>query len=166
VGLVTIFYCLKFETSLFVASATRRATVEVFDPASTRAGFQINYVSPCYDFSANRMEITTSNRSSVILSLSVAVEMCVSFVATLWFLQVYPLPRMCFSEPLSSNGRLCGASLTAHFRRSSVTPQYYAVGTRTLSPGSFQKLLLRTERLFLKNNDEPSEPTSPATNTN
>jgi hypothetical protein len=35
VGLVTIFYCLRFETSLFIAS-TRRATVEVFDPASTR----------------------------------------------------------------------------------------------------------------------------------
>jgi hypothetical protein len=31
-----IFYCLRFETSLFVAPTTRRVTVEVFDPASTR----------------------------------------------------------------------------------------------------------------------------------
>jgi hypothetical protein len=29
-----------------------------------------------------------------------------------------------FSEPLSSNGRLCGASLTAHFRCSGVMSQY------------------------------------------
>jgi hypothetical protein len=33
VGLTTIFYCLRFKTSLFVAPTTRRATVEVFDPA-------------------------------------------------------------------------------------------------------------------------------------
>jgi hypothetical protein len=33
VGLPTMFYCLRFETSLFT---TRRATVKVFDPASTQ----------------------------------------------------------------------------------------------------------------------------------
>jgi hypothetical protein len=32
VGLVTVFYCLRFETSF----TTRRATVEVFDPAATQ----------------------------------------------------------------------------------------------------------------------------------
>jgi hypothetical protein len=36
-GLATIFYCLIFETSLFVALTTRRVTVEVFNPAFTRA---------------------------------------------------------------------------------------------------------------------------------
>jgi hypothetical protein len=34
-GLATVFYCLRFETSLFVASYDS-TTVEVFDPASTR----------------------------------------------------------------------------------------------------------------------------------
>jgi hypothetical protein len=29
-----------------------------------------------------------------------------------------------FNKPLSSNGRLCGTSLTAHFRRSGVMSQY------------------------------------------
>jgi hypothetical protein len=32
--LVTIFYCLRFETSFSSPPATRRVTVEVFDPAS------------------------------------------------------------------------------------------------------------------------------------
>jgi hypothetical protein len=35
VGLVTIFYCLRFETSLFEASYDSQGTVEVFEPAST-----------------------------------------------------------------------------------------------------------------------------------
>jgi hypothetical protein len=35
VGLVTIFYCLRLETSLSSPPTTRRATVEVFNPAST-----------------------------------------------------------------------------------------------------------------------------------
>jgi hypothetical protein len=41
VGLVTIFNCLRFETSLSSPPKTRRATVEVFDPASTGAHDQI-----------------------------------------------------------------------------------------------------------------------------
>jgi hypothetical protein len=36
VGLATIFYCFRFETSFSSPPTTRRATVEVFDPASTR----------------------------------------------------------------------------------------------------------------------------------
>jgi hypothetical protein len=35
-GLATVFYCLRFETSLFVASYDWQGHVEVFDPASTR----------------------------------------------------------------------------------------------------------------------------------
>jgi hypothetical protein len=35
-GLATIFYCLRFETSFSSPPTTRRVTVEVFDPASTR----------------------------------------------------------------------------------------------------------------------------------
>jgi hypothetical protein len=35
VGLVAIFYCLRFETSFPSLPTTRRATVEVFEPAST-----------------------------------------------------------------------------------------------------------------------------------
>jgi hypothetical protein len=39
--LATIFYCPSFETSLLSPPTTRRVTVEVFDPASTRAGTRI-----------------------------------------------------------------------------------------------------------------------------
>lgn len=35
------------------------------------------------------MEITNSNSSSSILCLSVAAEMCVNFIATVWFPRVY-----------------------------------------------------------------------------
>jgi hypothetical protein len=41
-GLATIFYCLRFETSLSSSPTTRRAMVEVFDPASTRESFFIS----------------------------------------------------------------------------------------------------------------------------
>jgi hypothetical protein len=37
-GLVNIFYCLKFETSLLSPATTGKATVEVFDPTSTLRG--------------------------------------------------------------------------------------------------------------------------------
>jgi hypothetical protein len=56
-----------------------------------------SHVSSLYNFGKEWIEITTSNSSSIIACSSVAAEMC-------------------FNEPLSSNGRLCGASLTA-FRR-------------------------------------------------
>jgi hypothetical protein len=46
VGLVTIFYCLRFETSFSSPPTTRRPTVEVFDPASPYES--INYVSSFY----------------------------------------------------------------------------------------------------------------------
>jgi hypothetical protein len=35
-GLATIFYCLRFETSFSWPPTTRRAMVEAFNPASTR----------------------------------------------------------------------------------------------------------------------------------
>jgi hypothetical protein len=35
-GLATIFYCLRLETSSSSPADTRRATVEVFEPASKR----------------------------------------------------------------------------------------------------------------------------------
>jgi hypothetical protein len=37
------------------------------------------------------------------------------------------------SEPLSSNGRLCGASMTAQFRRSGVMSQYFSEEWRAIS---------------------------------
>jgi hypothetical protein len=52
---------------------------------------RMNYVSPLYIFGANRIEITTSNSSSIIPYTSVAVETRGNFLATLWFPQAYPL---------------------------------------------------------------------------
>jgi hypothetical protein len=120
-GLMTTFYCLRFETPLTwwsrslylyppetgwpsynpkhwvpfsLPPTTHRATVEVFNPSSTRVEWQINYISlPPYNFGANQIQVTTSNSSCVILCLSIALEMCVNFVPTLWFLQTYPLLR-------------------------------------------------------------------------
>jgi hypothetical protein len=54
---------------------------------------RINYMSPFYNFGANRLDITTSNSSSIIPCPSVAAETCINFVATLWFPQAYPLLR-------------------------------------------------------------------------
>jgi hypothetical protein len=53
-------------------------------------------MSSFYDFGANRIEITTSDSSSLSLCLGlfVAVETRVNFVATLWFLQAYAVLRM------------------------------------------------------------------------
>jgi hypothetical protein len=42
-GLTTIFYRLRFETSFSSPPTTRRVTVEVFDPASTRVTLSILY---------------------------------------------------------------------------------------------------------------------------
>jgi hypothetical protein len=61
-------------------------------------------VSSLYNSEKDRIEITTPKTSSTVVCLFVAIEM--------------------FSGPLSSNGRLCGASLTAYFRRSGVMLQY------------------------------------------
>jgi hypothetical protein len=46
-GFVTVIYCLKFCTSLFVPSYDSRGQVEVFDPASTRVTkYQLNLSLP------------------------------------------------------------------------------------------------------------------------
>jgi hypothetical protein len=49
VGLATIFHSLRFETSFSSPPTTRRATVEVFDPASTRALVISPVRSVCYN---------------------------------------------------------------------------------------------------------------------
>jgi hypothetical protein len=54
---------------------TRRTTVEVFDPASTRDKFRINYVSSLYNFGEDRI-CHNPNSSSIILCLYVAAETC------------------------------------------------------------------------------------------
>jgi hypothetical protein len=83
VALATIFYCLRFETSLFVAS---------YDSQGYGGGMRprLHTCPPSITLGrANRIEITPSNSSSVILCLSVAVESYVNFVAMLWFLQAF-----------------------------------------------------------------------------
>jgi hypothetical protein len=58
-----------------------------------------SHVSSLYNFGKNRIEITTSNSCYCVFIR------CCGHVS---------------SEPLSSNERLCGASLTAHFLRSGI----------------------------------------------
>jgi hypothetical protein len=58
-GLETIFYCLRFETSLFVAS---------YDSQLIKSSGKLS----CYNVSANRVEVTFFN-STVIVFLAVTV---------------------------------------------------------------------------------------------
>jgi hypothetical protein len=51
----------------FSPPKTRRVTVEVFDPASTRESDWMNYVPPFYIFGEDRMSVTTYNSASIIL---------------------------------------------------------------------------------------------------
>jgi hypothetical protein len=67
-GLATIFYCLRFETSLFVASYDSQVTVEVFDPASTR-------VIP-YDPSNELFFLTILQRTRRKHSFSIVGKVC------------------------------------------------------------------------------------------
>jgi hypothetical protein len=99
VGLVTIFYCLRFEASLFVASYYSQGYGGGIRPRLPAQGWhakknyqrRFNYMSPLYNFGAKRIQTTTPN------GFSVPIRCCGN------------VP----SDPLSSNGRLWGASLTA-----------------------------------------------------
>jgi hypothetical protein len=71
--------------------------VEVFDPASTRATRLVDVGCFC-NFGAQRIEDTIRNNSFAILCLFVVAETFFDFVATLWFLQAYPLLRIRVSE--------------------------------------------------------------------
>jgi hypothetical protein len=53
-----------------------------------------------------------------------------------------------FTEPLSRNGRICGAFLTAHFRRSGVMSQYSGYVTVKVGLSNWKPLsLTRTSEL-------------------
>jgi hypothetical protein len=65
--LVTIFYCLRFETSPLSPPTTRRATVEVFDPASTRGATLSNSVKV-------KVKVKVTLRLTVGQSVSLGVE--------------------------------------------------------------------------------------------
>jgi hypothetical protein len=95
VRLLIIFYCLRFETSLFVASSDSQGMVEVFDPASTRDLHLAVWISDWTNFM--RTEQRTPSRtvdSSVILCCH---ETWDNHRATRWFIQAYSLPRKCVS---------------------------------------------------------------------
>lgn len=51
---------------------------------------------PLHNCEANRIEITTSNRSTIVLWLSIASETFVNFIAMAWFPSVY---NFLFSYP-------------------------------------------------------------------
>jgi hypothetical protein len=90
---------------------TRRVTVEVFDPASTReapvlvcttpyivSGLHGNLlVARSYPWKLFLIPLTRKTRSARSRSprIRISTEMCVISVATPWFLQVYPLPQIC-----------------------------------------------------------------------
>jgi hypothetical protein len=74
VGLGTKFYSLRFETSLFVSS---------YDSQGYGGDIRHRlhsgiYLSALSNFGANRIEITTSNNSSIMLCLSVGADTCLA----------------------------------------------------------------------------------------
>jgi hypothetical protein len=98
VVLATIFYCLTFETSLFVASYDSqghgggiRSRIHTGISSLTNELF-------CYNFEANRRECITSNCSSLIICFTRCYETCVNLVGTLWFIQAYSLLRNALLE--------------------------------------------------------------------
>jgi hypothetical protein len=107
VGLATIFYCPRFETSLFVASYDSQGCSGGIRPR-LHTGVPTNdwvWVL-CYD---RRSVGRTEERSlpptvRVLFCFISCHETCVNPVATLWLLPAYPLPRNVFNEPLPSNG--------------------------------------------------------------
>jgi hypothetical protein len=75
-GLATIFYCLRFETSFSSPLTTRRVTVEVFDSASTRGLDLHSRMCSLCSLESNRIENKPSNNSSIVAWASVAAETC------------------------------------------------------------------------------------------
>jgi hypothetical protein len=86
-GLVTIFYCLRFETSLFVVSYDSQ--VEVLDPASTRDESRMNYVTEYKSppptvpllfcvYPLLRKRVLISSHGLVFTRISVAAETCLA----------------------------------------------------------------------------------------
>jgi hypothetical protein len=93
VGLMTVLSCLRFETSLFIASYYLQGYGGGIRPRLHTEVWLNQLRVHLYNFGENRIQITTPNGSSTIQYLSVATETCINFVATLWFPQAYPLPR-------------------------------------------------------------------------
>jgi hypothetical protein len=101
----------------------RRATVEVFDPASTRDELSNPLRVPLLQLGANRTETTTSNSSYTSACLFVVMDTCFSeSLSSIALFRAYPLPRqrlLILFQPLSSNGLL---------RISGVMLQYFIEG--------------------------------------
>jgi hypothetical protein len=117
--------------SFTIAAGAHQRHSRVGVPSDSRSYFtvldsnsRINYVSPFYNFGANWTEITTSHSSSIILCSSVAADTC-------------------FSELLSSNGHLCGASLIAHFRHPGVMSYLHIIGLQWTHTSELRRLVLK-----------------------
>jgi hypothetical protein len=102
----SVFPCVVTDLVLIYESVTSTNDLRFTrDEWWTKNDLRMNHVSPFYNFGANRIQITTSNSSCYC----VLIRCCGN------------VP----SEPMPSNGRVCGTSLTAHFWRSGLMSQYY-----------------------------------------
>jgi hypothetical protein len=82
---------------------TRRATVEVFDPPSTRDSPEFSHTSSFYNFGKDRIEATTSNNSFFfMMCLFDAAETCLSMSFYCWKRNLGNV----FNEALPSNGHM------------------------------------------------------------
>jgi hypothetical protein len=84
-GLVTIFYCLRFETSLFVASYDTQGYGGGIRPRLHMGIYSNSRNTAFCNFQAAQIEVTVPYTSSVIL----------------WFIRCHETR---FDNPLSSNG--------------------------------------------------------------
>jgi hypothetical protein len=88
-GLATIFYCLRFEIYFSSPPTTRRATVEVFDPASIRGWISL---SQSQSQSQSQSYVTTDDQSA---SLSWKKEPMWGLIPDLYYCQIVAALLMC-----------------------------------------------------------------------
>jgi hypothetical protein len=79
----------SFLSGRFLVTKLSWLTLHSWNLNSTTELTKRSHVSSLYNFGKDRIEITTSNSSTIIMCLFVAVETFVDSAATVWFPQVY-----------------------------------------------------------------------------
>jgi hypothetical protein len=105
VGLMTIFYCLRFENSHFVASYDSQGYSGGIRPRLHTGSDSFNYMSSFYNSGTNRIEITVSNSAPYCVFIRCDENACYFRTNALASTSLPVAAKTSVSEPLSSNKR-------------------------------------------------------------